>query len=566
MKKIWDKILNNKKVLSYIIILFFSVIICIPLFSKYMDISKDDGIQHICRLIGTYTTLKEGHMFPVIMSEFCNNFGYSWNLFYSPITAYVPLIFKIFTSSFVMCLKLFIFFTIFLSGVCCFNFVYKISKSYKAGVVSAILYMSTPYHLTDLYNRIAVAELASFVFLPVVFSGMYDLFYKRDKKSYGIIIGAIGLILTHNVITVYTAIFCLIYALIHYKKLVRKTTVKKIFICIILILLCTSFYWIPLLENMLATNYEVFLPYRMYSNDKINESKLNVWELFVAEHIKQNFHIGVAIVIGLILCFIYRKKLLPKCKKNIKIFAIFGIISIIMTLKIFPFEYFPSFLKMIQFVWRMMEFASFFFSCIAGIGFASFMNNHKTKEIFVVIFLVAYVSVSAIQAKTTVETPFNEENYLSAVPVTQYTGRVHAGLASFEYLPQKAFENRQYIEQREDTVIVLTGEADISEEEKENTNLTFKVSNVEENTTLELPYIFYKGYSAKLEKSDGTYINLDVEESENGFCMVSLANIEEGTISVAYTGTTLMKVSYVLTFIGFIFLIIYKKSLTKSRK
>lgn len=238
MKKIWDKILNNKKVLSYIIIMFFSIIICIPLFSKYMDISRDDGIQHICRIIGTYTTLKEGHMFPVIMSEFCNNFGYSWNLFYSPITAYVPLIFKIFTSSFVMCLKLFMLLTVFLSGLCCFNFVYKISKSYKAGVVSAILYMSAPYHLTDLYNRIAVAELASFVFLPIVFSGMYDLFYKRDKKPYGIIIGAIGLILTHNVITVYTAIFCLIYALIHYKKLARKTTIKKILICVILILLC----------------------------------------------------------------------------------------------------------------------------------------------------------------------------------------------------------------------------------------------------------------------------------------------------------------------------------------
>ena len=169
MKKLLNKILENKKIASYFGILFVSIFLCIPLFSKYMDIARDDGIQHICRLIGTWNTLKQGQVFPVIMSDFCNGFGYSWNLFYSPITAYVPLIFKLFTSSFVITLKLFMFVTIFLSGITMFQLVYNISKSYKAGVISAILYMCTPYHLTDLYNRIAVAELASFIFLPMIF-------------------------------------------------------------------------------------------------------------------------------------------------------------------------------------------------------------------------------------------------------------------------------------------------------------------------------------------------------------------------------------------------------------
>ena len=61
MKEIIKKLQQNKKVLSYLIIFFVSVFLCIPLFSKYMDIARDDGIQHICRLIGNATTLKEGH-------------------------------------------------------------------------------------------------------------------------------------------------------------------------------------------------------------------------------------------------------------------------------------------------------------------------------------------------------------------------------------------------------------------------------------------------------------------------------------------------------------------------
>jgi hypothetical protein len=229
-----------------------------------------------------------------------------------------------------------------------------------------------------------------------------------------------------------------------------------------------------------------------------------------------------------------------------------------MTLNIFPFEYLPGFLKMIQFAWRMMEFASFFFSVVAGLGLACFINNYSKKEIYFVIFLIIYVSISTICAQKTVQIPFNEEKYLEPVKVTANTGTIHAGMASFEYLPKKAFENRKYIEQRTDNVVILTGEANISEEKKNNTNLTFKVSNAQENTTLELPYIFYLGYSAKLEKNDGTYINLKVQESDNGFCMISLPNTEEGTISIAYTGTTLMKFSYVLTAVGIIFLIIYK--------
>ena len=161
---------------SYFIILVVATFCCIPLFSKYMNIAIDDGIQHICRLIGTASSINEGQLFPVIMSEFCNGFGYSWNLFYSPLTAYIPLIFSLFTNSYVICLKLFIFLTMLLSGIFMYKLVYRITNNHIASVLSAIIYITTPYHLTDLYNRMAIAELASFMFLPIIFLGI-------DRKS-----------------------------------------------------------------------------------------------------------------------------------------------------------------------------------------------------------------------------------------------------------------------------------------------------------------------------------------------------------------------------------------------
>lgn len=389
---------------------------------------------------------------------------------------------------------------------------------------------------------------------------MYDLFHRRNKKPYGIIIGAIGLILTHNVIAVYTAIFCFIYSLIHYKKLATNGTMKKIIICVILILLCTSSYWIPLLEHMLATNYEVFLPQRMYKDNTLISSKLNITDLFFTKHFEMNFHIGFAILIGLLLVFCYRRKIPNRYKEPLRIFLIFGFVSVIMTLKIFPFEYLPNTLKMIQFTWRMMEFASFFLSIIAGFGLAYFMNHNPKKEMLAVIFLIVYMCISLIFAKQSVEVPFNEERYLVPVPVTSSVGRVHAGCATFEYLPQKAFQNRSYMEQRTDNVIVLEGNSNISELIKEDTNLRFKVETVKENTKLELPYIFYLGYSAKLEKEDGTKEDLKIEESDNGFCMIRIHQPIKGVITVSYDGTIWMKISYGLTITGIIILVWLKLS------
>lgn len=139
------------------------------------------GIQHICRLIGTYQSLEENQSFPVIMSEFCNNFGYSWNLFYSPITAYLPLLFKLIGFSFIGCLKLFMFLVVFLSGIVMYFFTKDVTKNKKIAILAGIFYIFAPYRFTDMYLRNALAELTSFVFLPMIF-WRFIWFIKTKEK------------------------------------------------------------------------------------------------------------------------------------------------------------------------------------------------------------------------------------------------------------------------------------------------------------------------------------------------------------------------------------------------
>lgn len=249
----------KKIYLNYIIILLVSAIICVPLVNKNLNIFIDDGIQHVCRLIGTFQSIKFGGILQSIMPSFCNNFGYSWNIFYSPFTAYVPLIFKIFSFSYVNCLKLFMFAITVASGIGMYRFMLKVTKNKNMALLASVLYVLAPYRITDMYIRVAISELASFIFIPIIFNGMYTLL-NEERPNYLLAIGAAGLVLTHTVITLYTAILCFVYLIVYIKRLKKKEILKNLIINLLIILLLTSFFWVGLLQHYCATSYEVFVP------------------------------------------------------------------------------------------------------------------------------------------------------------------------------------------------------------------------------------------------------------------------------------------------------------------
>lgn len=547
----------KNRIKDYFIILVISIAISIPLFNKDFNIYRDDGVQHITRLMGTYQTITEGEFPPVIMSNFCNGFGYSWNIFYSPLTSYIPLIFKIFTSSFELVLKLFMVLISFLSGITMYEFIKKVTKNRYAGLIGAILYILAPYRLTDMYMRIAISELASFIFIPIVFHGMYNIFNSEDRnvqKSLILTLGAVGLILTHTVITMYTAIFCVVYVIINIRKLKEKQVWKMLGINILLILLLTSFYLFPMLEHKLATNYEVFETGRMERTDALIALKVDAADLLYTPQGNMSYEIGLVSLIGLVFTLLAYKKISKENKKIYWLALVSGFICIIMSLRFFPFEKMPQVLKMLQFSFRLLEFSSFFFAFIAAINYSLVINNFKMKDV-IVLSLIAFLLVVPLKKNLDFEKKYSEEKLWPSVEVNDNTGRVHAGCATFEYLPSKAFDNLYYIKHREDRVYILNGNAKIEDEQKNGTNLSFNISEIVENTVLELPYIYYLGYDVEITDENGEIKRLDTFESNNGFIAVKIDSGEAGKINVKYTGTMLTKIAYVISFITLVFIV-----------
>lgn len=69
-------------------------------------------------------------------------------------------------------------------------FVNKLTKSKEVGALAAILYMLMPYHLNDMYIRNALGEFLSYIFIPLVFLGLYKIFQK-EKGCWILCVGAV---------------------------------------------------------------------------------------------------------------------------------------------------------------------------------------------------------------------------------------------------------------------------------------------------------------------------------------------------------------------------------------
>ena len=566
MIKLLNKIKDNKE---YLCILLISIIVCIPLMNKNINIYRDDGIQHVCRLIGTYQTIKSGEMLPMIMSNLCNNFGYSWNIFYSPLTAYAPLIFKIFNFTFTNCLKIFMFAVTLLSGITMYTFMMNVTKNKNVSLLSSILYVLAPYRITDMYIRIAVAELASFVFIPIIFDGLYSVL-KEEKLSFKLIWGTVGLILTHTVITMYMAIICLLYLVFNIKKLKSIKVIRILVISLVCILLITSFYWVGLLQHHNATSYEVFVPGRMEVGNKLEYYKTEFYQLFHTNKDQTMIYaIGLVTVLGLVLTPIAWKNVEKDYKRTYVLFLIFGIILTIMTLTFFPFEKLPSIFKMIQFTFRLYEFTAFFFAFVAGINYGIIIKNFKIFDV-IVLAVISTLLLIPYKSKLEYELSTNEDRLIEGVRVTENTGRVHAGMASMEYLPSKAFKVlNTYIANRKDEPIITNGEAEILNYSKNRTNLEFELTNMkskkeadnqnnktEAGLTIELPYIYYLGYRVYANGSE-----IEYAESDNGFVQIKInpaLHEQNVKINVRYTGTNEMIVASAISIISAMIIVVSK--------
>lgn len=549
MEKFRQRIKENRIIVDIVCIFLVTLILSVPMFNKNTDIYLDDGSQHLMRAFGTYQSIKQNGTANVI-SNFTNGFGYSWNLFYGPGSSHLIIFLSMIFGSFNFGFKLAFFIIMFFAGICMYKFVKELTDNKNTGLLAGIIYITSPYFFTDIYVRHASGEALAFVFIPMVFLGLYNLF-NTEKNHYYLIFGVVGLILSHNISTVLTAVFALIYCLVNIKNIISTRVKKGLIIDIAFILLISSFYWMPFLETKFFTDYRVYEPNAMSNEESFLSHTLNLKKMFITPNNEIFvFEIGLPVILMLVFSIMTFRRI-KENKKEYLFFLIAGILSSLMATKYFPWKWVPSSFFIIQFPWRMLVFSSFFFAVVCSINMTTVIKNFNAKDVLIISVICIIYVLSRYGVVQYNENMVKVEDY-QIINVSGQDNEWLPGMGRLEYLPSKAYKNTFYIATREPGILALEGEIELTENIKIGTYISAKISTKEEGAKLELPYVYYPGYTVRF---DG--IIMETFETENGFLGCNIPANEKGKIEVKYTGTNLMNISKIISIITSIIFIIY---------
>lgn len=569
MNKIIEAI-KTKRWVHYLIIVIIGLLISIPFLWVQLYLS-DDGKYHLLRLIGLDNSMEYGSFPFLVFPFFCKNWGYSMMTFYPQLVTYIPYVLGLISGAFSTGLKIFASLTVVFSGIFMYNLVNEVTKKKGIAFLSAILYMIFPYRFECLFNRFAIGEFTAFVFIPIVFQGLYNLLQGDKKRHYYIAIGATGLLLTHTISTVYTALFCLIFVLFNLKAFFNKEVIKKCLINIVFILLVSAMFIIPMLEFKFTAEYAILEPDVMKTNAENVYTKTIKPSQFLKDIGEDNgvsFVVGIPFITMILLGILAFRKIDKEHKDFYISFLLLGVISIIMCTYLFPWRFMPDILCTLQYPWRLLGFAFFFFAPVCAMNVYYLLNSINKKWLKAIAWLLAIAIIAGFTVMELNQYPTNDTS-LDA----KYEGKnkenpqIDYFAINRDNMPKKALYNQfGYLETRKDNTEVISGNVNIVSENKEALHLEIEIENAKKDTKLELPYLFYPGYTITLEYN-GKTTEIDYYESEYGFVAINLPeDIETGKITVDYTATVLEKTAYAISAISIVGFTVYVVCFRKKWK
>ena len=536
----FDKIISKRKniIISLIIL---TIISSITLFLIPNINSGHDLTFHLSRISAIKDNLELGIIGGYIYPNYLNGYGYANGLFYPDLFLYIPAILSYLGLNIITSYKIFLFLISFGSISTMYICVKNISKNTKSALISSFIYGFASYRLTDMFTRAALGETMAFLFAPLVIYGIYEIIYGDYKKFYILILGMSGLILSHLISTLLISIALVIICCVNIKKFIKeKKRILYLLISAIITICLTAYFTLPMIEQMIDNEFAFN---NLEETSRLLGRSAPIWSIIIEfpyELIKSVW-IPPGIGIGFALLIYYYFKNRKNNDKFTKLCFIIGILFLICSTNLFPWNLFQSLLAPIQFPWRLYFITVLFLSIGAGTMLSNNTNliEKKTKYLFL-IFLIPVITVST--------TSFLEKNVKE---VGNYN------VSGGEYIP--ANTNKKSILERGE-IITSTYPLEYTIN-RNGLELEIEYHKNEKNNSLELPLLYYKGYKAVTEENE-----INIYQTSNGLVGIDV-DTSDGIINVSYEGTKIQKISKIISLVSLIILILYlKKDLFKNKK
>ena len=547
------------------LVLLGAVFASYPLFSGTIGFGHDLNF-HLYRIEGIKDGILSGQ-FPVRIHPTHNNgYGYITASVYPELFLYFPAVLRIFGLSPVMAYNTFLFGVNVATALIMYYSAKGMSKSKYVGLIASIIYTLSTWRVMNLYYRAAIGEALAMVFFPLVIYGLYCLL-KGDKKKWWVLaLGCTGVYQSHVISTVFVVITIIAAVLMFIKNFISDRRWLGFFKAGVLTVLLNLWYLVSFITYYFGLdmairhtkeNTEFFsnaiFPTQLFNIFNTNFGYSQLLDKGMRSDMSLSLGVGVTIclVIG-IAYFIFRKK--KEIKNESFVFGIFafGVLLLFMATTLFPWELLQQnklinmFAGTVRMPWRFLSLASPIF-CIAAaiiIGAVSKSDMSKRIVIMVTCFVCTITFVSWGTAYTTQLDPALKKGYAVST-----SGAV--GLDN-EYYVVGTNADRLTAEKYETSDGVK-----VDSYYKSGTNIEAEVSGAKNGSYIEVPLLYYPGYSAK----DNNGNKLETEDGTNHVLRINLQNGTD-TVKIKYSGLWSFKLAdavTILTLLGMAALWFYHK-------
>jgi len=522
----------------------------------------DDSAFHINRIIGLSNAFEERQILPKIYPYANNGFGYATPLFYCDLFLYPFAFLYHFGVSAVICYKLTIMFYILIGNILTFYVINIITNNKIVSYIGLVLYTLSNYHLQNILLRSAFGEILAMSFMPLVVYAIYKIIIEH-KDSWILLGVSYSLLVMSHLISVLliTGVFVILIIVFIVFNRKESSSIKRMILTVIkgtiLAFLLTAWYLLPMLEQLMDQTFWL-TPNAKHNDLSVTVQNVdNLFTIFACTNL-ETFNTLINTSAGLMIIITSLTYIFTKKNKYINVLIAIILVLYLTLFGVFPYEY----LNIIQFLFRLYVLIVTLLTIVSIYSVVNINKRVVTKTILTISLIIGLINVVFINNQvldTKYKFVYNNatQKDINTTDTTDKYSFNHQEIGGAEYLPHPT----GYINFNEETPAIKYIDKNnnkidsIWEYDRQFTRLEFSC-NYDDSKTLIIPLSYYKGYKG-YELVDGEYKPINLYDYEEYKELAIDTASGQHTYMVRYEGTTVQKVTLLISGLTFIGLIIY---------
>lgn len=222
--------------------------------------NRADMLMGIYRVFELAAAWREGIWYPRLGPHLNFTYGAPLFQFYPPLVSYLALVLTGLGAGFVAASKAVLVLAVIGAGCGMYVLARSIFPTRSVAWWSAVLYLSAPYLLLDVYERGAAAESVALALLPWLLWSLRTLFYQPNRRHCLIAALLVALfMITHNITALFVMPAAVVYLLLLAVKERALRPLVWVAAALLLGLALSTFYWLPAVTEVHFTHAEEYM-------------------------------------------------------------------------------------------------------------------------------------------------------------------------------------------------------------------------------------------------------------------------------------------------------------------